>query len=215
MNTAELLETIANLRLEKDQLLKEKEERDHEIEMLEDMNKKLVHLLGVKSEGGVDLETIQAELHKRDEYIEELKENVTKMQQENTLLLKKNEQMRSDYGNQINKLTEQNKEKDKKMAALEDRYKDLKRTFRFVREQLKLKEKEVKDWNEHKALGCFADLNSVQDMMNNLDDLLIQKREYAATIDSQKQAFKAVVKEFTEMTIWRETELRLERQGRY
>ncbi|CEG71182.1 hypothetical protein RMATCC62417_06956 [Rhizopus microsporus] len=215
MNTVELLETIANLRLEKDQLLKEKEERDHEIEMLEDMNKKLVHLLGVKSEGGVDLETIQAELHKRDEYIEELKENVTKMQQENTLLLKKNEQMRSDYGNQINKLTEQNKEKDKKMAALEDRYKDLKRTFRFAREQLKLKEKEVKDWNEHKALGCFADLNSVQDMMNNLDDLLIQKREYAATIDSQKQAFKAVVKEFTEMTIWRETELRLERQGRY
>lgn len=103
-----------------------------------------MHLLGVKSEGGVDLETIQAELHKRDEYIEELKENVTKMQQENTLLLKKNEQMRSDYGNQINKLTEQNKEKDKKMAALEDRYKDLKRTFRFAREQLKLKEKEVK-----------------------------------------------------------------------
>ncbi|RCH86821.1 hypothetical protein CU097_008699 [Rhizopus azygosporus] len=215
MNTVELLETIANLRLEKDQLLKEKEERDHEIEMLEDMNKKLVHLLGVKSEGGVDLETIQAELHKRDEYIEELKENVTKMQQENMLLLKKNEQMRSNYENQINKLTEQNKEKDKKMAALEDRYKDLKRTFRFVREQLKLKEKEAKDWNEHKALGCFADLNSVQDMMNNLDDLLIQKREYAATIDSQKQAFKAVVKEFTEMTIWRETELRLERQGRY
>ncbi|CAO3700255.1 unnamed protein product [Rhizopus microsporus] len=144
MNTVDLLETIANLRLEKDQLLKEKEEREHEIEMLEDMNKKLVHLLGVKSEGGIDLETIQAELRKRDEYIEELKETVTKMQQENTLLLKKNEQMPLGYENQINKLTEQNKEKDKKMAALEDRYKDLKRTFRFVREQLKLKEKEVK-----------------------------------------------------------------------
>ncbi|CAO3700253.1 hypothetical protein G6F70_002488 [Rhizopus microsporus] len=215
MNTVDLLETIANLRLEKDQLLKEKEEREHEIEMLEDMNKKLVHLLGVKSEGGIDLETIQAELRKRDEYIEELKETVTKMQQENTLLLKKNEQMPLGYENQINKLTEQNKEKDKKMAALEDRYKDLKRTFRFVREQLKLKEKEVKEWNEHKALGCFADLNSVQDMMNNLDDLLIQKREYAAAIDSQKQAFKAVVEEFTKMTIWHETELRLERQGRY
>lgn len=103
-----------------------------------------MHLLGVKSEGGIDLETIQAELRKRDEYIEELKETVTKMQQENTLLLKKNEQMPLGYENQINKLTEQNKEKDKKMAALEDRYKDLKRTFRFVREQLKLKEKEVK-----------------------------------------------------------------------
>lgn len=45
MNTAELLETIANLRLEKDQLLKEKEERDHEIEMLEDMNKKVHSIL--------------------------------------------------------------------------------------------------------------------------------------------------------------------------
>ncbi|ORE07224.1 hypothetical protein BCV72DRAFT_111790 [Rhizopus microsporus var. microsporus] len=215
MSTAKLLETIANLRLEKDQLLKEKEERDQEIEMLEDMNKKLVHLLGVKSEGGVDLETIQAELHKRDEYIEELKENVTKMQQENTLLLEKNEQIRSDYEDQIYQLTEQNKDKDKKMAALEGRHKDLKRTFRFVREQLKLKEKEAKDWNEHKALGCLADLNSVQDMINKLDDLLIQKREYTATIDSQKQAFKAVVKQFTEMTIRCEAELRLGRQGRY
>lgn len=45
MNTVELLETIANLRLEKDQLLKEKEERDHEIEMLEDMNKKVHSIL--------------------------------------------------------------------------------------------------------------------------------------------------------------------------
>lgn len=45
MNTVDLLETIANLRLEKDQLLKEKEEREHEIEMLEDMNKKVHYIL--------------------------------------------------------------------------------------------------------------------------------------------------------------------------
>lgn len=43
-----------------------------------------------------------------------------------------------------------------------------------------------KDWNEHKTLGCFADLKSVQDMINNLDDLLIQKREYAV-IQHKKQ----------------------------
>lgn len=103
-----------------------------------------MHLLGVKSEGDGDLDTIQAEIHKKDEYIEELKENAIKMQQENTLLLEKNARIRSDYENQINKLIEQNKAKDKKIAALEERHKDLKRTFRFVREQLKLKEKEVK-----------------------------------------------------------------------
>lgn len=49
MSTVELLETIFNLRHEKDQLLKEKEEREQEIDMLEDMNKK-VHSVSDKHE---------------------------------------------------------------------------------------------------------------------------------------------------------------------
>lgn len=135
-----------------------------------------------KEDGDNDLEekimTLEATIQERDEDIEVLKDHITKTQREleekneaNKELLielqeaiEKSEQIRADYENQVNQINELEigiKEKDERMAALEEDYKsqlytterekklieddvkELKHKLRLALKQLKEKEKET------------------------------------------------------------------------
>ncbi|CEG69845.1 hypothetical protein RMATCC62417_05845 [Rhizopus microsporus] len=187
-----LMDTIRQLRKENDLLINEIQEREQDVADLEEEMQKLVTVLDEKNkeEGDNDLEekimTLEATIQERDEDIEVLKDHITKTQREleekneaNKELLielqeaiEKSEQIRTDYENQVNQINELEigiKEKDERMAALEEDYKsqlytterekklveddvkELKHKLRLALKQLKEKEKEaehVEKWKE-------------------------------------------------------------------